>query len=276
MTWVLPLSEVDIADKTSAMLFMPWWLWRNNVQIRLHSGLENDQPQSQLEYCYYIISYSFWWVRKCLTPLTHWVRVIQNCASNFNICPDNGLSPVLCQVIIQTKVGLLLLGPMEHTSVKFECHFKHFLWIVVCEMLSISPLPRCVNRFSSVPYIYGTEIWSSLFLLMNHLLAISRHCDDYQITHLPQIFSMSTMMICGVQMTWFKMTNNISGNLICWLILIAMTLTHYVFKQIIYFRNLPLSDSLGNWFVNLMQTQLLSSSISHQISCKQPHKRPRS
>ena len=47
-----------------------------------------------------------------LVILTHWGRVTHICVSRLTITgSDNGLSPGLCQAIIWTSAGILLIGP---------------------------------------------------------------------------------------------------------------------------------------------------------------------
>ena len=56
--------------------------------------------------------------RPCL--LTHWGRVTHICVcKQTSIGSDNGLSPGRCQAIIWTNAGILLIGPLGTTSVKF-------------------------------------------------------------------------------------------------------------------------------------------------------------
>ena len=50
---------------------------------------------------------------RCVSFLTHWGRVTHICVSELTIIvSDNGLSPGRRQAIIQTKAGLLLIGPL--------------------------------------------------------------------------------------------------------------------------------------------------------------------
>ena len=50
---------------------------------------------------------------RCVSLLTHWGRVTHICVSELTIIDsDNGLSPGRRQAIIQTKAGLLLIGPL--------------------------------------------------------------------------------------------------------------------------------------------------------------------
>ena len=55
------------------------------------------------------------WIR-----LTHWGRVTHICVGKLTIIgSDNGLSPERRQAIIWTNDGILLIGPLEQTLVKF-------------------------------------------------------------------------------------------------------------------------------------------------------------
>ena len=59
--------------------------------------------------------------------LTHWGRVTHIYVGNLTIIgSDNGLSSARRQAIIRTNAGILLIGPLEQTSVKFLSEFKHF------------------------------------------------------------------------------------------------------------------------------------------------------
>ena len=61
--------------------------------------------------------------------LTHWGRVTHICVGYlFIIGSDNGSLSGRRQAIIQTNAGILLIGPLQQTSVKFESEFKHFHW----------------------------------------------------------------------------------------------------------------------------------------------------
>ena len=56
-----------------------------------------------------------------------WDRVMHICLDNLTIIgSDNGLSPGRCQAIIRTNAGILLIGPLEQTWVKFISKSKDF------------------------------------------------------------------------------------------------------------------------------------------------------
>ena len=53
-------------------------------------------------------------------PLTHWGWAMHICVSDLtSIGSDNGLSPGRRQAIIRTNAGILLIRPLEQTSVNF-------------------------------------------------------------------------------------------------------------------------------------------------------------
>ena len=56
-------------------------------------------------------------------PLNHWGRVTHILSI---IGSDNGLSPGRRQTIIWTNAGILLIGSLEQTSMKFESKFINF------------------------------------------------------------------------------------------------------------------------------------------------------
>ena len=65
--------------------------------------------------------------RTCSKVLTHWGRVTHTCIGKITIIDsDNGLSPGCGQAIIWTNGGILLIGPLGTTSVKFLLQTKQF------------------------------------------------------------------------------------------------------------------------------------------------------
>ena len=78
-------------------------------------------------------------ILQCFIPLTHWGLVTHICISTSTIIgSDNGLLPGMCQAIIWTNGGILLIGPLTTTfseiSIKIqtfsfkEMHFKMSPW----------------------------------------------------------------------------------------------------------------------------------------------------
>ena len=97
--------------------------------------------------------------------LTHWGRVMYICVDKLTINgSDNGLSPVRRQGIIWTNYGILLIGPLGQTSVKFNRNSNIFFdekmfENVICEMLS-----RSQKGFSTNPRIDDYSVRLFLFL----------------------------------------------------------------------------------------------------------------
>ena len=84
--------------------------------------------------------------------VTHWGRVTHICVGKQTIIvSDNSLSPGRRQAIIWANDGILFIGPLEQTSVKFQSKFQHFIHknsieSAVCEMASILSRPKCVKQ----------------------------------------------------------------------------------------------------------------------------------
>ena len=63
---------------------------------------------------------------------------------------DNGLSPGRCQAIIRTNAGILSIGHLGTNFIEILIEIQTFsltkiTFEIVCEMLSISSRPQCVN-----------------------------------------------------------------------------------------------------------------------------------
>ena len=61
--------------------------------------------------------------------LTHRGRMTHICICNLTIIgSDNGLPPGWCQAIIWSNTGILLIGPLETNSSKYQSKCNHFYW----------------------------------------------------------------------------------------------------------------------------------------------------
>ena len=95
---------------------------------------------------YYISTCMYISVYTVPTWLTHGGRVTHKCVGTVNV-----LSPGRRQAIIWTNVGILLIGPLGTIlSRNFNrnsnfCMEENTFENVVCEILSISSPPHCVN-----------------------------------------------------------------------------------------------------------------------------------
>ena len=64
------------------------------------------------------------WKYTFIFIFTHWGRMTHICVGNLIIIgSDNALSPGRRQAIIWTNAGLLLIGTLEQTSVKYQSKF---------------------------------------------------------------------------------------------------------------------------------------------------------
>ena len=96
-----------------------------SVPATLQHRTEQNNLRSNLLlwpiYLFSINKIGLWTRNLCFNPssfaifsLTHWGWVTHICISNLTIIDsDNGLLPVLCQAIIWTNAGILLIGPLE-------------------------------------------------------------------------------------------------------------------------------------------------------------------
>ena len=120
----------------------------------------------------------------CYWVLTHWGGVTHICVSKLNIIgSDNGFSPVRCQAIIWTNVGILLIWPFGtnfnetlieiHTFSFKKMHLKRpsAKWRPFCLCLSVL----------TVLYIYKARTGSSLNLQMPNGARTLEDTADYKV-----------------------------------------------------------------------------------------------
>ena len=84
--------------------------------------------------------------------LTHWDRVTYTCVSQL-FGSDTGLSPGLCQAIIETIAEILSIGPLginfSGILIKFYCIFIQKLRLKVSSEKNAAILfrPQCAKRY---------------------------------------------------------------------------------------------------------------------------------
>ena len=96
-----------------------------------------------------------WKISIKIFSLTHWDWVTHICVGKLTIIGSyNGMSPGMCQAIIWTNAGILLIGPsgtnFSDILIRIQTFsFKeiHMKIMVVCQMASISSRSQCVNKF---------------------------------------------------------------------------------------------------------------------------------
>ena len=133
-----------------------------------------------------------WFNMSIRKTLTHCGIVKHICVNKLTIIgSDNGLSPGRCQAIIWTNAAILLIVPLVTNFSESQSKFKHFHWkntfeVVICEILSISHRPQCVNTavtlyfrcafsaVSSMPSIFFTArpVWKIMNLIDKYPLKL--------------------------------------------------------------------------------------------------------
>ena len=83
-----------------------------------------------------------------IKPLTHWVK-ITHMRQQTNYPSDNGLSPGLCQAIICTNAGILLIGPLG-------TNFSEIF--IIIQTFSLTKMHLKMSSAKWVPFCLGLNV----------------------------------------------------------------------------------------------------------------------